>query len=174
MEGSHKKGKSKPPVAKGNFVAPKNPLLELSDEDERKLRLSVKYQDMFFRHPHDLAWLILEALEGMGEQPRNVVTAAVVGFNARDNVNMSQLVDSNMDVVQRNYATRLSLSLEDLKNRYPRDLVSVVKKLVEAQVITEKWVVPFEGNRHILPCDEFGTVSSSQSSVQTFHGQLLY
>merc|ERR1711916_201462 len=69
---------------------------------------------------------------------RTAEKCCIVGFNARDNVDMSKLVDTSMDVVKRNYATCLALSLDELK--YAQDLVLVVRKLFEAALITKPYV----------------------------------
>lgn len=120
------------------FVSAHHEKAEMSWDQERKLRLSCEVRHLRYRHPDDLAMLLLKAMQKTAAA-RPAIQAKLSEFNKRDNVDVA-LESRLSDVEQQAYARRLTQDLECLESRYAGDLAQIVEHLIESKVVEEAWV----------------------------------
>ncbi len=121
------------------FVSPHHEKIELSWDQERKLRLSCELRHLRYRHTDDLVLVLKKAALKEPSVVRFVADKLRL-FNARDNVEVD-LAAALTDPEQRLYARRLSLVDSDLHWRYPGDLAQVIESVVQEELIDEQFVI---------------------------------
>jgi len=120
------------------FVSPHDEKIELSWDQERKLRLSCELRHLRYRHTDDLVLLIERATLKESSVSKFVVEK-LRSFSARDQVQPEQR-SALTDPEQQLYARRLSTEASDLHLRYPGDLAQIIEGLVEEQLVDNNFI----------------------------------
>ena len=126
MSDSNKKVKTEA----SSFVSPHTDSLEISWDQERKLRLSCEPRHLRFRHVDDLIMVIQKICDSdtTGEALK-CVQSQLAAFSNRDNVDSGRL-DAVSTKEEKIYVARLSENIKDLRSRYPGDLAQIIEALV--------------------------------------------